>query len=95
MNKFFLPAVAAAALGCVMSAGLAHASESKCDVPVNQWQPRETLQKKLEADGYKVRQIKTENGCYEVYAISPEGKRMETYFNPKTLEALEGMKDED
>ena len=45
----------------VTSTGAALAAE-KCDVPVAEWQPREALQTKLEADGWQVRSIKTEVG---------------------------------
>ena len=70
-------------------AGLGQAlAANKCDVPADQWQPREALQTKLEKEGWTVRKIKTEDGCYEAYAIDAKGKRMETLFNPKTLEAV-------
>ncbi|MBL8583403.1 MAG: PepSY domain-containing protein, partial [Rhizobiaceae bacterium] len=63
--KFILPCILAA--GTTL-AGSAFAAE-KCDVPMAEWQPREALQSKLETDGWKVRTIKTEDGCYEAYAI--------------------------
>lgn len=68
-------------------AGPAFAAD-KCDVPTDQWQPREALQKKLESEGWKVRSIKTENGCYEAKAVDANGKRLEGVFNPKTLESV-------
>ncbi|TPI36256.1 PepSY domain-containing protein [Mesorhizobium sp. B3-1-9] len=60
----------------------------RCNVPTDQWQPREALQKKLEGEGWKVRSIKTENGCYEAKAVDASGKRLEGVFNPKTLESV-------
>ncbi len=71
----------------MVAAGAAHAAEL-CDVPTDQWQPREALQNKLEAEGWTVKKIKIEDGCYEAYATNEEGKKMETFFNPKTLEAV-------
>jgi len=71
------------------SGGAALAAE-KCDVPVAEWKPREALQTKLEADGWQVRSIKTEDGCYEAYAVDKDGKRVEAYFNPKTFERVGG-----
>ncbi|QPC91206.1 PepSY domain-containing protein [Mesorhizobium sp. INR15] len=68
-------------------AGSAFAAD-KCDVPADQWQPREALQKKLEGEGWKVRSIKSENGCYEAKAIDAKGKKLEAVFNPKTLETV-------
>ncbi|PTE09771.1 PepSY domain-containing protein [Mesorhizobium helmanticense] len=68
-------------------AGPAFADDT-CNVPTDQWQPREALQKKLESQGWKVRSIKTENGCYEAKALDANGKRLEALFNPKTLESV-------
>lgn len=70
-----------------ITASAAHAAE-RCDVPTDQWQPREALQKKLEAEGWTVEKIKTEDGCYEAYATNAKGKKIETFFNPKTFEAV-------
>ena len=40
-------------------------------------------------DGYKVRQIKTEGGCYEVYATDKDGNRANMAYNAVTLEKLD------
>lgn len=69
----------------MMTATGAALAGNKCDVPAAEWQPREALQAKLEAQGWKVRNIKSESGCYETYAIDAKGKRVETMFDPKTL----------
>ena len=71
----------------VLGAGAAVASD-RCNVPLSEWQPREALQQKLEAEGWKVKRIKTENGCYEAYALDRKGGRIEAYFNPKTFEIV-------
>lgn len=74
--------------------GAAFASEKGCDVPMSQWQPREALQQKLEQEGWKIRNIKTDDGCYEVYGFDKDGRRMETYFNPKTFAMVRGGEDD-
>jgi hypothetical protein len=33
-----------------------------------------------------VRRIKIDGQCFEVYGTDDKGKRVEAYFNPKTLE---------
>lgn len=43
----------------------------------------------MQADGYNVRQIKIEGGCYEVYATDKDGKRANMAFNAETLEKLD------
>ena len=69
-------------------------ASDKCNVPKDEWQPAQELQAKLEAQGWKVQRLKTDDGCYEVYATDANGKRIEAYFNPKTLEMIRSkMKD--
>jgi hypothetical protein len=43
----------------------------------------------LTAEGYKVRQVKVEGGCYEVYATDKDGNRANMAFNARTLEKLD------
>ena len=72
-------------------------SGTRCDAPLADWQPREALEKKLTAEGMKVRRIKTDDGCYEVKAIDAKGRRIEAYYDPRTLELVkhEGEEDDD
>jgi len=52
------------------------------------WKTRDQLQSAIETEGWKVRKIKVDGGCYEVYGTNPDGKRVEAYFDPLTLEKL-------
>ena len=78
---------AGAAILTFLAAGTALASE-RCDVPESEWQSSEALEQKLSDDGWEVKRIKTENGCYEAYAIDDQGRQVEAYFNPKTFEVV-------
>ena len=49
------------------------------------WQSTEVLQKQLTDKGWTVRRIKEDGGCYEVYAVTDKGDRVEAYFHPVTL----------
>lgn len=60
----------------------------KCTVPSKEWRLREDLEDKLKAEGWEVRKVKIDNGCYEVYGFDAKGQRKETYFNPKTFEVV-------
>jgi hypothetical protein len=65
-------------------------ADGKCSsAPKSKWQPKEALQQRLESDGYSVRRIKIEGGCYEVYAFDKEGKRANMAYNVETLERLD------
>lgn len=52
------------------------------------WKTTAQLQDKMKADGWTVRRVKEDGGCYEAYGTSPEGKRVEAYFHPVTLELM-------
>lgn len=60
-----------------------------CEVAADKMQPKEALKALLEKDGWSVRQIKDDQGCYEVYASKADGTRMEKLFDPATLEMLD------
>jgi hypothetical protein len=84
---------ALAALALVPAFAFAHGDEFKCDVPKAERQPQMALQKKLEKDGWKkVRQVKVENGCYEVYGFDENNQRAEKFYNPKTFELVGEVK---
>ena len=83
-----------AALIALTAAGgaLAH-GDIKCDVPKAEWRKQIELKDKLLAEGWKkVRQVKTENGCYEVYGFNEKDERAEVFFNPKTFEKVGEVK---
>jgi hypothetical protein len=52
------------------------------------WQPQEKLTATLKEKGWKVRNVKVDGGCYEVYALDDKGERVEAYFHPVTLERV-------
>ncbi|MFH1804232.1 MAG: PepSY domain-containing protein [Pseudomonadota bacterium] len=92
MKKSFVlaSATAAALMAFALPAAARHA---RCDVPMDQWQPREALQQKLEDDGWQIHKIKTEDGCYEVDAVNPDGIRLEAYFDPQTFDLIPSKED--
>lgn len=53
------------------------------------WQPQATLTAKLKKEGWDVRNVKIDGGCYEVYALDNKGERVEAYFHPVTLERVQ------
>ncbi|MDF1748159.1 MAG: PepSY domain-containing protein [Alphaproteobacteria bacterium] len=56
-----------------------------CSKDMASWQSEDALKEKLVGQGWEVRQIKKEDGCYEVYGITDKGDRVEAYFDPATL----------
>lgn len=85
MQKIIITVVAATFAAVVPAA----ASSKNCgNAPQNQWLSLADITTKATGMGYKVRQVKVEDGCYEIYAVDKDGKRVEAYFNPVTAEVV-------
>ncbi len=80
--------VLAAILALSASAGTYAHGDVKCDTPKAERRPQMELQHKLVQDGWKVRRVQVENGCYEVYGFDAKGERVEAFFDPKTFERV-------
>lgn len=52
------------------------------------WKSQDELQQQLVDQGWEIRRIKVDGGCYEVYALNDKGERVEAYFHPQTLERV-------
>lgn len=70
-------------------AGIARADDDECYVPMANWQPREAVQKMAEDQGWTVRRIKTDDGCYEIKGRDAKGRQIEVKVDPGTLAIVE------
>lgn len=71
-------------LALLGSAGPAIADED-CSVPMSDWQPREAVQQMAEKQGWTVRRIKIDDGCYEIDGLDAQGRTVEATVDPATL----------
>ena len=79
--------------GGAASAQFVEHDKVRCEaVPKEEMRPQMDLQRKLTGEGWKVRQIKNFNGCYEVYGFDEKGQRAEAFFDPKTFEKVGQVK---
>ena len=76
----------------LLGLGTQHAmaqSAPKCEEhPKTEWRSDAELKEKLTQEGWKVRRIDEGCTCYEVFATTPDNKRVAAYFDPKTLEQV-------
>ena len=81
--------VAVFCCGSLLASSAAATGVMSCDSGSSDtWQTQDDLKAKLEAEGWQVRKTKIDEGCYEVYGTTPEGQRVEAYFDPVTFEKL-------
>ena len=91
MNFLTKAAVASIIVFGVSNGALA--SSHECDSgPVSEWKTQEEAKAVVLDEGYEVRKIKVEGGCYEFYATK-DGKKMEVFVNPATLEIVKVKQD--
>ena len=59
----------------------------QCEAVSNEnWLTQSELTDKITAQGWTVRRMKKDGGCWEVYGSMPDGKRVEAYFHPENGE---------
>ncbi|ABL71363.1 MULTISPECIES: PepSY domain-containing protein [Paracoccus] len=72
----------------VLPSGAALAGDD-CAVPLADWQPRSAVVRLAEENGWVVRRIKIDDGCYEIKGTDREGRRIEATVDPGTLQVIE------
>ena len=70
--------------GAAFATGLA-----TCDFgDQSKWKSQDQLTAQLQKEGYEVRRIKIDGGCYEAYVIDASGDMTERYYNPLDLKFI-------
>ena len=59
-----------------------------CAATPEQRKSIDALTTDLTKQGWQVRKAKLDGGCYEVYGTTPQGDRVEAYFDPVSFEKL-------
>jgi hypothetical protein len=78
----------------LLAATVAHADPvNRLNVPRDQWLSPAQISEKLMAQGYKVTEIETDDGAYEVDLVDKNGTRVEAHVHPATGELLIGYDD--
>ena len=60
-----------------------------CEVPMAQWQPRAAVVRLAAEQGWELRRIKIDDGCYEVIGRDADGRAIEVKLDPATLAVVE------
>lgn len=71
-------------------------ASADCPVyPKEEWASEDALIQTLKEEGYKIKKFKIDGNCYEIYGRNKDGKKVEIYFDMKTLAIVkaEGLKD--
>lgn len=72
----------------MVAVGFSGAAFAKADCtvhPKSEWMKESDARSKLEAEGYKIKKFKVDGNCYEIYGHDKDGKKVEIYYDTKTL----------
>lgn len=60
-----------------------------CDAPVQQWQSRDAVMEMAARQGWRVRRLKIDDGCYEIRGLDAQGQAFKAKIDPSTLDIVE------
>lgn len=90
MNRFSLLSIPLAAVAMaaivVPQTASAHGKVTCNSGPKAGWKPLDELKAHLVHLGWKVGKAHPNKDCYEVYGITPEGDKVESFWHPVTFE---------
>ncbi|MEQ1548487.1 MAG: PepSY domain-containing protein [Chakrabartia sp.] len=72
----------------IATPAFAHGNVQCHSGPKAAWKSVETLKASILAQGWKIKKVKAEKDCYEVYGTTPEGDKVEAFFHPVTLQKI-------
>jgi hypothetical protein len=75
-------------LALMAAVGFSGAAFAKADCtahPKSEWMKESDARSQLEAQGYKIKKFKVDGNCYEIYGHNKDGKKVEIYYDTKTL----------
>jgi len=79
----------AALIGIVAAVPLSAFAKADCKAyPKAEWMKEADAKAKLEGQGYTISKFKVDGNCYEIYGKNKEGKKVEIYFDAKTLDPV-------
>ena len=79
------PTLIAAFLFSTLTATAAMADGAGCGEPMEGWAPREAVQGVAKKNGWTVREIKTDDGCWVVKGKDETGRAISVDLEPDTL----------
>jgi len=56
--------------------------------PKGEWMKEADARARIESQGYTINKFKVDGNCYEIYGRNRDGKKVEIYFDAKTLEPV-------
>ena len=63
-------------------------ADDDCDAPVERWQSREAVRQMAARQGWQIKRLKIDDGCYEIRGTDSQGRIFKAKIDPETLKVL-------
>ncbi|MDM0070589.1 PepSY domain-containing protein [Variovorax sp. J31P207] len=73
---------------CTFASAPAFAKANCKAYPKSEWMSQADAKAKIEAQGYTIAKFKVDGNCYEIYGRNKAGKKVEIYYDAKSLEPV-------
>lgn len=81
--------IAVTLLGAAVASPALVLAKADCKAyPKAEWMSETDAKAKIAAQGYTINKFKVDGNCYEIYGKNKEGKKVEIYYDAKTLEPV-------
>lgn len=81
--------IAAIALGTCAVVSMPALAKANCKAyPKSEWMKEAEAKARIEAQGYTISKFKVDGNCYEIYGRNKAGKKVEIYYDAKTLDPV-------
>jgi hypothetical protein len=81
--------LAIAIVACAILAPAAAWAGANCKAnPKAEWLSETDAKTRIEAQGYKISKFKIDGNCYEIYGTDKDGKKVEIYYDTKSLDVV-------
>lgn len=87
-SKLFATLLATSLIGLSAGAAMASGDGDCAYAPRADWRSTDDARAAVEAQGYKVVRVKTDDNCYEAYARDEKGAKVEIYIDPVSLKIV-------
>jgi len=83
------PIISAAVLGAACTLSATAFAKADCKAyPKAEWMSEADAKAKILAEGYTINKFHVAGNCYEIYGKNKDGKKVEIYYDAKTLEPV-------
>ncbi len=83
------PLILAGIMIALSTAAPVFADDDDCYVPMSQWQSRDAARNWAKGQGWDVRRIKIDDGCYEIEGYDQSGREIEVKIDPSSFAIVE------